>query len=234
MAKQGFQLLSNNPYVYQECDTGPLSAAFGLDNTNSLWKLKVLATAGATPTGTAHLTIDPGAAGNITITPNGAGAVILSPLSWGAVLANGTGVLSSSGAGSSGDILTSNGAGALPTFQPASSSGGIIWSVQTTDLNPMVVNHGYIANKAGLLTFTLPATCLPGKIFRVTGMNTAVGWHIAQNANQMIHWDGALKTTTGVGGYVESTDIYDAIEIVCSVADLEFIVISSKGNLTIV
>ena len=77
MAKQGFQLVANNPFVYQECDAGP-SAALGLDNTNSLWRLQVLTAAGATPTAVSHMTIDPAVNGNITLTPNGIGRIMLS------------------------------------------------------------------------------------------------------------------------------------------------------------
>ena len=135
------------------------------------------------------------------------------------------------GATTAGYVLTANGAATAPTFQ-AASGGGLTWSIKTSDLNPMVVDNGYIANKAGLLTFTLPTTCAVGKVLRVTGMNTAVGWRIAQSANQIIHF-GTSTTTTGAGGYIEATNIHDSVELVCCVADLEFIVVSSTGNITI-
>ena len=96
----------------------------------------------------------------------------------------------------------------------------------------MVVDNGYIANKAGLLTFTLPTTCAVGKVLRVTGMNTALGWKIAQSANQIIHF-GTSTTTTGAGGYISSVNIHDSVELVCIVANLEFVVVSSTGNITI-
>jgi hypothetical protein len=35
-------------------------------------------------------------------------------------------------------------------------------------------------------------------------MNTALGWQVAQNANQIIHF-GSVNTTTGVGGSLAST-----------------------------
>ena len=135
------------------------------------------------------------------------------------------------GATTAGYVLTANGVATAPTFQ-APSAGGISWSIKTSDLNPMVVDNGYIANKAGLLTFTLPTTCAVGKVLRVTGMNTDVGWRIAQSANQIIHF-GASTTTTGAAGYIESTQMHDSVELVCCVADLEFIVVSSVGNITI-
>jgi hypothetical protein len=135
-------------------------------------------------------------------------------------------------AGDAGKVLTANGAGNAVTWETPSGGGGITWSIKTSDLNPMVVDNGYIANKAGLLTFTLPTTCAVGKTLRVTGMNTDVGWRIAQNASQIIHF-GTSTTTTGAGGYIESTKMHDSVELVCCVADLEFIIVSSTGNITI-
>lgn len=135
--------------------------------------------------------------------------------------------------GTSGQVLTSNGAGALPTFQPA-SGGGLTWAVTTVDAS-LVASNGYIANKAGLLTMTLPATSAVGDVIRITGINTAVGWRIAQNATQQIFF-GTSSTTVGVGGYLEATAIRDSVEMVCVVAGTAsvFNVLSSVGNITIV
>lgn len=130
------------------------------------------------------------------------------------------------------EMVVIDSSGQLGSQTIPGGGGGLTWSIKTADLNPMVIDNGYIANKAGLLTFTLPTTCAVGKTLRVTGMNTAVGWRIAQSANQIIHF-GTSTTTTGVGGYIEATNIHDSVELVCCVADLEFIVISSTGNITI-
>jgi len=137
-----------------------------------------------------------------------------------------------SGLGSATQVLTSNGAGALPTWQAASGGSGFTWSVITADQNA-AVNNGYICNKAGLLILTLPTTAAVGTLIEVAGMNTNLGWRIAQNASQQIHF-GAFNTTSGVGGSLASTLQYDAVRLVCSVADLEWIVISSLGNVTVV
>ncbi len=112
-------------------------------------------------------------------------------------------------------------------------SSSFTWSVITADQNADV-NNGYICNKAGLLTLTLPTTSAIGDIIEVTGMNTALGWKIAQNANQIIHF-GNVNTTTGVGGSLASTLTYDGVRIVCNVANLEWIVIpGTQGNITVV
>src|SRR5215470_2549045 len=88
-----------------------------------------------------------------------------------------------SGVGTSGQVLTSNGAAALPTWQ-AAAGGGFTWSVITAD-QTAAVNNGYICNKSGLLTLTLPTTAAAGTLIEVTGMNTNLGWKIAQNASQV-------------------------------------------------
>ena len=74
MGSQGFRNIAGNPFVYQE-DTR--SAAFGLDAAAQKWKLSVKATAGALPTDTAQLTIDPATNGNVTIDPNGTGSLVI-------------------------------------------------------------------------------------------------------------------------------------------------------------
>jgi len=112
------------------------------------------------------------------------------------------------------------------------STGGVTWGIVTADTNPMVVYTGYICNKAGLLTLTLPVTAVVGTVMRVTGMNTDVGWRVAQNANQQIHV-GNISTTAGAGGYIESTHKRDSVELVCVVANLEWNCTSMMGNVTI-
>lgn len=105
------------------------------------------------------------------------------------------------------------------------------WSKITVN-QAFTVNNGFICNKAGLLTLTLPTTTAVGDLFEVTGINTNVGWRIAQNANQQIHF-GNTDTTLGAAGYLESNNKYDSVRLVTVVADLEFNVISSIGNPTI-
>lgn len=130
--------------------------------------------------------------------------------------------------GSNGQVLTTNGSGTL-TWQTPSS--GLSWTAVTSD-QTMAVDTGYLANKSsGTLTLTLPTTSAVGKTLRVSGMQNT--WRIAQNASQKIHF-GKTTTTTGVGGYLENTNAKDSVELVCAVANLEWNVISSIGNITIV
>ena len=133
--------------------------------------------------------------------------------------------------GNANDVLTTDGSGAVTWV--ANSSAGVVWSAVTANTD-LTGDTGTIANKAGLLTMTLPATGVLGEIIRITGINTAVGWRIAQNANQQIHM-GTSSTTAGVAGYLEATNIRDSVELVCVVAggSSEYNVISSIGNITV-
>ncbi len=128
-------------------------------------------------------------------------------------------------------VVITNGAGSITI---AASGGGVTWSVITADQG-ITVGNGYICNKAGLLTLTLPASPAVGDTFIVTGENTALGWKVAQNANQQMFL-GTSSTTIGVGGSLASTNIRDTITCVCTVAGASAVwtVISSIGNITVV
>jgi hypothetical protein len=103
----------------------------------------------------------------------------------------------------------------------------VITSSQTA-----VINKGYITNSVSLITVTLPTTAAVGSVVRVSGMG-AGGWKIAQNASGIIHF-GKTDTTTGTGGYISSTLTRDGVELVCCVANNEWNVVGSVGNITIV
>ena len=94
------------------------------------------------------------------------------------------------------------------------------------------MNTGYITNNAGLVTVTLPATAAVGQMVRIMGLGSG-GWKLAQNASQYVTWDESSATTTGVGGYLQSTDDHDAVELICTVTNNGWGVLSSKGNITI-
>lgn len=169
-------------------------------------------------------------AGGDQLTTSGAGSTITLDLD------NGTDgqLLIGGGAAPVWATLTSTG-GTVDITNGANSinleiSGGIEW-VKVIASQTMEINHGYIPNDAGLITLTLPATAAVGDIIEIAGLG-AGGWKIAQNAGQTIHYN-SNDTTAGVAGYLSSTNRYNAIAIVCTVADTEFVVKSSCGNITI-
>lgn len=142
----------------------------------------------------------------------------------------GTGALQSvSGVGTSGQVLTSNDAGALPTWQDA-SGGGLTWQAIGGTTQSAAVNNGYIVDNSSQTTITLPTTAAVGDVVRVAGYG-AGGWIIDYGTNQLIHFLGSDSTTTT--GNLTSTNRYDAVELICTVANLEFNVISSVGNITV-
>lgn len=141
MGQQGFRTASSNPYVYQDIDSGT-SVAYGIDSSSNIVKIKAQTTIGATPTGTAQVSIDPAAAGNITLTPNAngrvvitnnltvsAGTVVLTPLAvpatTGTVTISPTGQLSRiNDPAVNGQLLISSVAGA-PTWANLTAGAGI-------------------------------------------------------------------------------------------------------------
>jgi hypothetical protein len=208
----------NGPFVYIENNIAN-SLAFGADDANAVYTLNTSAVYNVVPDETtANIIFDPTANGNLTFRPNGSGKINALNVASG-VVAN-------------KNYVTIN----TVTGELGSDSGAtnFVWTVTTVDANA-VASNGYIANKAGLLTMTLPATSAIGDIIKITGINTAVGWRIAQNANQQIFF-GSSSTTVGVAGSITSTAIRDSLEIVCVVAGASsnWNVINAVGNLTVV
>lgn len=118
------------------------------------------------------------------------------------------------------------GTDAISTLTPA--------TVEVTDTSAtMAINTTYIANNAGLVTLTLPATAAVGDRISVAGKG-AGGWKIAQNASQVIHF-GSTDTTTGTGGSLASTNRYDSLEVICITTNTDFVVLGApQGTLTVV
>lgn len=109
---------------------------------------------------------------------------------------------------------------------------GFTWSVETGASVAMVVNHGYIANNAGTMTLSLPASAAVGSIIEITGMNNATGWQVTQAAGQQIFF-GVTQTTLGATGTITSSATRDAIRMVCIVANTTWQVLSVVGNPTV-
>lgn len=144
----------------------------------------------------------------------------------------GTGIFQNvSGVGSSAQVLTSNGAAALPTWQTP-AFGVLPWTDQSTTSVTMTVNNAYVADNASLVTLTLPSTAAFGSVFQIVGKG-AGGWKIGQAASQLIHI-GNQVTTTGTGGSLASSNQWDSVQLVCVTANTTFVVFSSMGNITYV
>lgn len=126
-------------------------------------------------------------------------------------------------------ISVSNGAGSITL---STVGGGVSWQTTSVNVANMSVNNGYACiAPGGALTLGLPTTAALGSVLRVT-LKGATSWQITQAAGQSIRI-GSSITTTGVAGSLTSTAQGDSVEIVCIVANLEFLVLSSMGNITV-
>jgi hypothetical protein len=156
----------------------------------------------------------------------GSGITTLTGNSGGAVSAN-LGNINIVGSG----VVTVVGNPGLNTLTISSASTAFTWNQITGTSSAMAAGNGYIANNAGLVTLTLPATAAIGDTIRVAGKGAGL-WLIAQNAGQTIHF-GSLDTTVGVAGSLASILQYDCVELVCITANTDFLVLNSVGNLTV-
>lgn len=125
-------------------------------------------------------------------------------------------------------ISITNGSGSITI---ATVDGANNWTVVSGTSQAMAVNSGYISNNSGLVTLTLPATAAVGSVIQVQGLGSG-GWQIAQNASQLIHI-GASVTTTGISGYLASTNQYDSLTLLCVVSNTTWTVLGGpQGNIT--
>lgn len=119
------------------------------------------------------------------------------------------------------------------TITISGTGSGIGWNEITGTTQAMVADTAYVANNAGLVTLTLPATAAFGTAIVVLGKG-AGGWSIAQNAGQNIQV-GSSSSTIGAGGSVASTNRWDSISMICVTANTTWSMYGApQGNLTIV
>lgn len=172
--------------------------------------------------------------GTVVVSSGGTGAVTFTAYSVICAGTTATGAFQNvSGLGSAGQVLTSAGAGALPVWA-SSGIADLPWTVVTGATQALSVDNGYIANAAsGGVEFSLPASAAVGSIIRIAGLQAGSGWSITQGADQNIQF-GSAASTVGTGGSIASTNDGDTIEMVCAVADDNWVVISAVGNLDVV
>ena len=113
----------------------------------------------------------------------------------------------------------------------AAAGGGLSWNFVSVDTT-MAVNNGYVLTGATNRNFALPATAAQGSIIRLAGNGTGL-WTVTQAANQSIRFGNSI-TTVGVAGSLAAVAQGSSITLICVVADLEFQVLDSVGNLNVV
>ena len=132
-----------------------------------------------------------------------------------ATLSNGTNISITSASGS----ITIN----------ATGFAGFAYNDVSGTTQAATVNNGYIISNSGQTTVTLPATAAEGSVIAVQGKGAA-GWILQMNTGQTCHFGNAATTSAGS---LTSTNLWDAVEIVCVTANVTFAVKSAVGNLTV-
>ena len=109
--------------------------------------------------------------------------------------------------------------------------GGLTWTYITTT-QAGITNYGFISTATTTSTITLPTGATIGSTIEVTGIGTGA-WKIGQNSGQTIHF-GIVNSTTGTGGYLQSTQTYDSIRLLCTTTNTDYTVLTVMGNITII
>jgi hypothetical protein len=112
------------------------------------------------------------------------------------------------------------------------ATGGMPWTDVTGATQALSVQNGYITDRGGGVTYTLPATASLGDIIKIDGKLGLTT--IAQNANQAIRM-GSSISTTGAGGSVVGTNLGDCITLRCTTAGASTIWIAENwvGSFTV-
>ncbi len=105
------------------------------------------------------------------------------------------------------------------------------WSTIAGTSSALASANGYIPLSSSLTTFTLPAVAAVGDHFKIAGYGSG-GWSLAQRASQQVNF-GNVATTVGVGGSIASQNQYDGLEVICVVANTNFVVVGSQGRFTV-
>lgn len=115
--------------------------------------------------------------------------------------------------GIQGEFITWDGGGS-PTTTTITGTG-ITWNSIAGTTQTAVVRNGYVVANASQTTVTLPAVAALGSVVIVQGLG-AGGWILQAAAGDTIKIG---NQTTSSGGTLTSTNQWDAIEVVCVVAD---------------
>ena len=109
---------------------------------------------------------------------------------------------------------------------------GLTFEIVTTTTKVMGVNYEYVANNSSLVSLELPTIADAGDKIIIRGWG-AGGWKLLQNASQYIK-AGNSTTTVGAGGYIQSVDQYDVIELTCIITNNGWNAIFQQGTMTII
>lgn len=127
-------------------------------------------------------------------------------------------------------IAITNAAGSITI---ATTGGGLTWTDVTGATQTLVAENGYVTDRGGGVTYTLPASGTLGDEIIIMGkLGLAT---VAQNAGQQI-LIGSVSSTVGVGGSIAATNVGDCITLICITpgASCVFRAASVVGNWSVV
>lgn len=119
------------------------------------------------------------------------------------------------------------------SIQISATTSGFSWFDVVGGSATLAAESGYIADAAGLTTFTMPTNNSIGDTIKIVGKG-AGGWEIIYGAGQQIIF-GNMATTITTGN-LASTNANDCCELVCTTASATapiFTVVNSIGNLAV-
>lgn len=118
--------------------------------------------------------------------------------------------------------------------------GGFSWINVTAGAVNLAPGTGYIIDFGAGVVATLPINAALGDTYRILGRGVGL-WRIAQRAGQQCVLNVAAPaiannfyTTAGVGGQVQAQDQWDAVDIICVIANVGFKIIPLTGNLNFI
>lgn len=121
---------------------------------------------------------------------------------------------------------------AIEAIAYPSSGISIGWNEVTTTTQSLVQNQGYVTNNSSQVVLSLPTLAFFGTIISIVGKGSG-GWKVIQNAGQNIQL-GSISSAVGVAGYIESTNQFDSITLLCTTANTTWTIIGGpQGNITV-
>ena len=147
------------------------------------------------------VTVDTGSRQMGSVTTSNNGVLISSTTGIPSWLANGT----------TGQVLTAT-TGSPPSWSTI-STGGFTWTDVTSATQTLAAQNGYLTDRGGGVTYTLPASGTIGDTIKIVGkLGLAT---ITPNANQQI-LIGSSSGTVGITGTCVANNVGDCIELICT------------------
>jgi hypothetical protein len=108
-----------------------------------------------------------------------------------------------------------------------SANANFVWTPAPSTPVTGAVNNAYLITDASAVTITAPNTAAVGSVIGVVG-NGAGGWTLNVGSGQTFKLGNTSAATS-----LASTNQYDSVFLVCTVANTTWVAYSVIGNLTV-